>query len=279
MFCAADEYQDLDPQGTCEGVDWARAAGQVVCLRTVHRTNVAALLTAARSVRASAPPVPGPGFKIFAAANANVAASFLAKNLTWAHPAQVAVISPAGPNKSPFVRDTLKRLGEKPFIGKDKKTFGPFSIPWEATTTDQEKGWTALLALDDPTRVLTSAEILSHEAELPSPLIDWVRTRGRLAGEVSFPALVLREQLGRAQSLIKAYGSPRRLARLGLTVHQAKNREFDQVIVLWPVTLVGDVEVQRRLLYNAITRARRDCLVIVQDPFPGSSRLAKAPFV
>ena len=49
-----------------------------------------------------------------------------------------------------------------------------------------------------------------------------------------------------------------------MTIQQAKNREFDHVIALWPYTIPNDVEQRRRLLYNAITRAKRSCLVLVQ---------------
>jgi superfamily I DNA/RNA helicase len=44
-----------------------------------------------------------------------------------------------------------------------------------------------------------------------------------------------------------------------MTVQQAKNREFDGVVILWPFTVGGDPEHKRRLFYNAITRARRWC--------------------
>jgi DNA helicase IV len=49
-----------------------------------------------------------------------------------------------------------------------------------------------------------------------------------------------------------------------MTVQQAKNREFEGVVVLWPFKQGGDAEHKRRLLYNAITRAKRWCTVILQ---------------
>ena len=58
-----------------------------------------------------------------------------------------------------------------------------------------------------------------------------------------------------------------------MTVHQAKNREFDSVIVLWPYEVSATR--QRRLLYNAITRAKRQAVVIVQNP----DRINQPPFV
>ena len=60
-----------------------------------------------------------------------------------------------------------------------------------------------------------------------------------------------------------------------MTIHQAKNREFECVIVLWPYEVYGTSERQRRLLYNAITRAKQRALVIVQNP----ARLKQPPFV
>jgi hypothetical protein len=41
----------------------------------------------------------------------------------------------------------------------------------------------------------------------------------------------------------------------------------------------GNLEKQRRLLYNAVTRARKAATIIVLDPKPTSSRLDSPPFV
>ncbi len=50
-----------------------------------------------------------------------------------------------------------------------------------------------------------------------------------------------------------------------MTVHQAKNREFDRVALIWPYQVTAEPDDRRRIFYNAITRARTSCLVIVQD--------------
>ena len=60
------------------------------------------------------------------------------------------------------------------------------------------------------------------------------------------------------------------------TIHGAKNREFDDVYVLWDnnlCTKVGD-ERKRRLLYNAITRARISCTVVA---IGSEKQVAKCP--
>lgn len=59
-----------------------------------------------------------------------------------------------------------------------------------------------------------------------------------------------------------------------MTVQQAKNREFEGVVVIWPYQVGGDIEHKRRLLYNAVTRAKRWCNIVVQ----GQNILAAAPF-
>jgi superfamily I DNA/RNA helicase len=73
------------------------------------------------------------------------------------------------------------------------------------------------------------------------------------------------------ETILQSFSNQRRLAgndgpgiRL-LTVHGAKNREFDLVLVLWPAAIGGDEIQKRRLLYNAITRAKGQCLVLVQS--------------
>lgn len=61
-----------------------------------------------------------------------------------------------------------------------------------------------------------------------------------------------------------------------MTIHQAKNQEFGMVVVLWPYEVQGAAERLRRLLYNAITRAKQHALIIVQDPY--SKRIEAPPF-
>ena len=61
-----------------------------------------------------------------------------------------------------------------------------------------------------------------------------------------------------------------------MTIHQAKNGEFPVVIALWPFRVVGDAVLARRWLYNAITRAKRRAIVIVEDPL--KKRLNQPPF-
>ena len=57
-----------------------------------------------------------------------------------------------------------------------------------------------------------------------------------------------------------------RISKLTLTtIHAAKNREFDTVIILWPYEVSGNILYKRKLLYNAITRAKTNAIIIVQN--------------
>ena len=57
-------------------------------------------------------------------------------------------------------------------------------------------------------------------------------------------------------------------------LHQAKNRQFDHVIILWPHGVPGGDQLKARLLYNGITRARVSCRVFVR----AEALLQQAPF-
>ncbi|XCB28880.1 ATP-binding domain-containing protein (plasmid) [Tunturibacter empetritectus] len=59
-----------------------------------------------------------------------------------------------------------------------------------------------------------------------------------------------------------------------MTIHQAKNREFDGVVIVWPYQVAGDLDQKRRLLYNGVTRARHWCVSLVQ----GNTSPANSPF-
>jgi superfamily I DNA/RNA helicase len=60
--------------------------------------------------------------------------------------------------------------------------------------------------------------------------------------------------------------------RIATTIHGAKNREFDYVFILWPYKIQNNYEYQRKLLYNAVTRAKNNALLIVEG---GEKRISK----
>jgi hypothetical protein len=61
----------------------------------------------------------------------------------------------------------------------------------------------------------------------------------------------------------------RAMSRVVTTIHSAKNQEWDDVVVLWSQShfrAATPDALKRRLLYNAVTRAKRRCVIVVDGP-------------
>ena len=96
----------------------------------------------------------------------------------------------------------------------------------------------------------------------------------RAHGQAAFTAAQVTEFVQEAVRSRSRLGFRQHRGHLAMTIQRAKNREFPNVIVLWPHTATGSAEHLRRLLYNAITRAQSHCTVIVL----GQNRLDAPPF-
>jgi hypothetical protein len=72
------------------------------------------------------------------------------------------------------------------------------------------------------------------------------------------------ELLGRKASVHRAYSYTTFRGVPVMSIHGAKNRQFKNVILLWGPGVRGSPEYQRRLLYNAISRAEEQCTVFVR---------------
>ena len=71
----------------------------------------------------------------------------------------------------------------------------------------------------------------------------------------------------------RGHSTPKRIVA---TIHGAKNREFDHVFILWPYKVRSEREQVRRLLYNAISRAKKTAILLVRDP---GSRASNDPVI
>ena len=246
---AADHFQDLDADEANEAVVWACEQAEIVTLDQVHRTTSPGLLSAATALREGrSMPISGGGFKVLCAYNANQGASYVSQNLTWwKNCNDIAVISPVRPERSPFVRNLLERVQKAP-IGK--KSSGPHRVPWEVSQDVERAKFLDVLDLPNA----PDAKVLASELELPSDfacsrhLSDWMEKQLRLAGRTIFTVAELHQQVALAYQRRRAYGQTRERGVRAMTVHQAKNREFHSVIVLWPYEVQGSPERLRRIL-------------------------------
>jgi UvrD-like helicase C-terminal domain len=275
ILAAADEFQDLTGDGDNEAVVWARENGNVEPLQTIHRTQVAGLLQAARAIREGQPVANGPGFVLRGAHNKDVAASFVSRYITyWRTTGDIAIVTPVRPGTSAFVDELLVRVAAKPFT-KNGQSFGPHDVPWEMSQEDETSKCARHLALpDEPDGLVLARDLPLSPQGSEAALSRWFDRQRRVTGRTEFSAGEVREQIELINQRARAYRQTHERGLRAMTIHQAKNREFESVIVLWPYQVQGTPERQRRLLYNATTRAKRQALVVVQDP----GRLTRPPF-
>ena len=274
-IAAADDFQDLENNEVNGAVAWARANGKSVSLSDIHRTSASGLLEASRALRAGHDiPNNGNGFTVLGAPHHNVGASFVSKNLTWWQSCvDIAVLTPVRPYSSVFVRNLVARVEKKQI---SDPPVGPHYVPWEESDEEEFDKFIEHLELpSDP-----SAEVCGDRLSvggvggLQRGLRYWVEWQIRAAGRKTFTVEEICGEARRIHQRSKAFRRVKKLGIRAMTIHQAKNREFHSVIVLWPYEVAGTIERQRRLLYNGITRAKYRALVVVQDP----SRLGQPPF-
>jgi hypothetical protein len=105
------------------------------------------------------------------------------------------------------------------------------------------------------------------------------RKKWRIKGQTQFSVGELTTAVERVLQSRRAFLPTACLGSIrAMTINQAKNREFEGVIILWPFAVGGNLDSQRRRLYNALTRAQKWAIVIVQDVPNKTSRLAASPF-
>jgi hypothetical protein len=273
LLVAADEFQDLSPEGNAPAVTWLRGLGCVEELVTNHRTDMTGLLTAANAIRAGESIHDGDGLRIFSAKNENMAAKLLANQICWSNGGEIVVLSPTSPERSQFVEKTLARLAQRPF--KDKRgSVGPYRITWHGSTQSHVDELRNSLGLPESDSVIVEFDSLAHiEGDDAQALFDWLNRKRRL-GQRSCCAGDLRTAIQKCVQQSRSWGQSQR-GLWGTTIHGAKNREFERVVILWPYQAQSG-EQAARLLYNAVTRAKKSATIIIQDP--SDTRAKQPPF-
>jgi hypothetical protein len=276
MLVAADDFQNLNRTDESPAVAWLRELGVAEELTVNRRTADAGLIAAAEALRNGTPLVAGTNssFKIISAPSAPVAASFISKTMAPATAHAVVLISASRPGTSAWVDKVIQLVATRQY-GPQKA--GPLQIKWEITAeglADETIGRLCIAAGNGP---VSAAQLLSlPRGAVANQLKRWVESQRRLLGRTDFGAAEIRARIKRIVQHIRSLGSVPQGERRAMTIHQAKNREFPVVIVLWPFTVVGAPVQARRWLYNAVTRAKRRAIIIVEDP--QQNRLYRPPF-
>jgi superfamily I DNA/RNA helicase len=264
LLLAADDFQLLNPIGLdCPAVEWVQELekeGKAVVedLTTPRRTTNHALLQAARCLRdnqrSSVSTVP-----VICCPSSPLAASWIIRNIAmppFRWKGSCAVVSPT---LDSFVKKTLESCNTQLL----KKNLPAVKFNTEMSQENEIKELAQTLGISAGASK-DWAQNNANDSPLGQHVIDRVRHYCRLRGIKSIPERLVLAFAERTVSTQRAYGH-RSSNRTVSTIHGTKNREFENVFVLWNSHTVGrwSVDEQRRLLYNAITRAKDNCLVLV----------------
>ncbi|MCW2240422.1 ATP-binding domain-containing protein [Azospirillum canadense] len=213
----------------------------------------------------------GRQFVIKAAPSVSLARTFLSNQIgRCRRGGSVAVITPS---VGRYATNVLQSVAETP----TRQGNGPYPISWERS--EQEVLTTLLGQLDLAERAsVMVADQAVQRLEVPAVVTavrSWLGMQQLALGRTEVLRKDVEDRIGRAVSHGRRFVFRRDDGLCALTVHGAKNREFDGVVVLWSYAVAGSAEQKRRLLYNAVTRAKRWCLVLAE----GERLLEQAPFV
>jgi hypothetical protein len=282
VIAAADEYQDLQPDESNAAVAWLHASyGKQTVLSGNRRTKQTVLLQAAGQLRLGLDCGAALANTLMSGRNANAAAGGVARTLCWKQCNDVVILTPTTPEKSGFVRDVVDRLISKPIQPSGiKKPVGPFRIIWESNIIEAKSQ--IISKFGNTAKGLTLQqiqELTSGDIGALSDLREWAEKKCRMKGQIHFSNVEISTAIDRILQSRRAFlPTEHRGIIRAMTISQAKNREFEGVVILWPFAVGGDLESQRRRLYNALTRAYNWAVVIVQDDARKASRLIGPPF-
>lgn len=283
LLLAADDFQNLNAKdNNCKATNWLKENTNVVQLEHIWRTSNNQILETAYGLRTNTKIANS--ILIEPLATYGLAAFRISAQIQWKNwgtkGTNIAIISPVNASVSKFVSQTLTRLKE-PFIGKGEKKYrlNPIHLKEENKANEIVEGILELIPDLDQTNLISITN-LTDWMNLNHPVIrSAVKSAKRLLqikGLLYIPNYQFKEILSKHFHLFRTFRMPSKNENFIMTtIHGAKNREFDYVIVLWPYESPGDIISKRKLLYNAITRAKKDAMLIVQTRNGKATALTK----
>lgn len=293
IVAAADAFQCLhNGRDTAPLMGWLEGAGQTHRLTQVRRTTQQGLLAAALAVREgrdvktvltantykNRTTWSGPGFRLLevrASKAKHALLSWAVANEIAQRQGQFVILTPDAGEQ--IIRAALSTVQTKTYTRKNSSaTFGPYPHTWDRHDNEEADALLADIALPE---TASCADFRTFLAPLAghAPIAQAINRMDRLRrahGQAFFTAAQVTEFVREAVRNRSRLGFRQQRGHLAMTIQRAKNREFTNVIVLWPHTATGSAEHLRRLLYNGITRAQKHCTVIVL----GQNRMNAPPF-
>lgn len=270
---AADEFQCLDENlyinPTCE---WLNSVAITNHLTISHRTTQSELLVAANAIRTGNALSFGKIFQVKLAPNAALAGTILSNEVGWyCKQGKVAIITPSA---GQYATSVTEWVASK----MTKQENGPFKIVWEHSELKEIQNYLVNLNLPENIDAIKLKELIysAQNDRVYKDISNWLDKQRRTKGRTEFNKYEVVKVINQSFNSRKHEATDSASKLIAMTIHGAKNREFDSVIVLWPASVKSfDNEKKRRLLYNAVTRAKLRCLVLVQS----KSDLELSPFV
>jgi UvrD-like helicase C-terminal domain/AAA domain len=276
VLLAFDEFQCLNAKNRPVAVtSWIVGRCTPTMLVGSKRTKVNDLLSAALQIRNGKPlTISGQSFKVVVAPSNKLSGPVLAAvmiGFEMLKGGSFAILTPS--KDAPYAKAIVKLLQTKP-VGK--KNIGPFSIVWERAGDERTQELRMLMQGNTHYTFSEIGTLLDVHKDVPSitMTLTALKRMRDAKGLTNFTSATIVEIFDRHVRAAKQFTRQRPGGRRAMTIHQAKNREFDRVAVVWPFKIPPSADDRRRLLYNAVTRARKSCVVVVQN----ASLKGEAPF-
>jgi hypothetical protein len=268
LLLAGDEFQLLDAAASgCPAVEWVRdlksqGGAEIVELAACRRTTVQPILKATAALRQDVV-LTGESIPIFLCPGPGPAAYRIIDTLVYARPGNrwTGTCALLTPSHDAWLGEVLSSC-DRQLAKRHLSAIGWTREMGERADAEQ---LLAALQVDDaathkdawPTPPPSDTPLVRHTVEC---VRRFAHARGLTSisrGGVAY----LAKRLLHAQRT-RGHYSP---SRVVCTIHGAKNREFDHVFILWPYKVPSDRDMKLRLLYNAISRARRSVMLLVHD--------------
>lgn len=268
LLLAADDFQLLDTDVIgCPSVEWLRSlnndgTAKITELTKCHRTSVKGILDAARCLRdnfrSDETTVP-----VFYCPKEAIAAWKIidALVLQFYSSPWIGTTALISPSHDKVIQNTLD-VCNKQLVEKWKRR--PIHWHLECAAREEQERVCEALGVTKNNKTLDGYWTASGKEldQIGTHVVARSQRYAHLRGIKHIPCTLVERHVDIVIHEKRAYGT-HISKRILTTVHGAKNREFDNVIVLWPYRVRSDQEQQRRLLYNAITRAKNNCMVLV----------------
>jgi hypothetical protein len=262
VIAAADPFQHLDCSGDqCPATTWMESLAGIgtgaLRLDKNHRTNQQPIINGAIALRANQVAAkPAVGVFVVPMGKGSTlglaASKILYSVIDKKKKGSTAIILPSNLQNADKLIQSLKKQSEEKGL----------SIPHYSIQSSADHELDAVRA--EVNRFAMAAAKKGDECTLgtdASEAVARAESFSRLRGLPEVDEGLLQYFVGRVVHAKRAYA--RTSARMIFTtIHGAKNREFDHVFVVWGYKLQNSFEQQRRLLYNAVTRAKMGCVIL-----------------